>query len=98
RFSRDWSSDVCSSDLALMMVAGDITAEEVVDPRKEIAFPESVIQMMRGDLGQPPGGWPEALQRKILKGQQPITVRPGSLIPPARSEERRVGTELRSGR
>lgn len=70
-------------DLALMMVAGDITAEEVVDPRKEIAFPESVVQMMRGDLGQPPGGWPEALQKKILKGQTPITVRPGSLIPPA---------------
>jgi pyruvate carboxylase len=70
-------------DLALMMVAGDITADEVVDPRKEIAFPESVVQMMRGDLGQPPGGWPEALQRKVLKGQQPITVRPGSLIPSA---------------
>jgi len=70
-------------DLALMMVAGDITADEVVDPRKEIAFPESVVQMMRGDLGQPPGGWPEALQKKILKGQTPITVRPGSLIPPA---------------
>ena len=70
-------------DLALMMVAGDITPEEVVDPRKEIAFPESVVQMMRGDLGQPPGGWPEALQKKVLKGQTPITVRPGSLLPPA---------------
>ncbi|MCB1502445.1 MAG: pyruvate carboxylase [Bauldia sp.] len=80
-------------DLALMMVAGDITAEEVVDPRKEIAFPESVVQMMRGDLGQPPGGWPEALQKKILKGQTPITVRPGSLIPPADLEAERKRAE-----
>ena len=38
---------------------------------------------MRGDLGQPPGGWPEALQKKVLKGETPITVRPGSLLPPA---------------
>ena len=80
-------------DLALMMVAGDITAEEVVDPRKEIAFPESVVQMMRGDLGQPPGGWPEALQKKVLKGQTPITVRPGSLIPPADLDAERKRAE-----
>jgi pyruvate carboxylase len=39
--------------------------------------------MLRGDLGQSPGGWPEKLQRKALKGEKPITVRPGSLLPPA---------------
>ena len=70
-------------DLALMMVASNITAEDVLDPAKEIAFPDSVVQMMRGDLGQPPGGWPAGLQKKVLKGDKPITVRPGSLIPPA---------------
>ncbi len=81
-------------DLALMMVAGDITAEDVADPNKEIAFPESVVQMMHGDLGQPPGGWPEAIQRKVLKGAEPITVRPGSLIPPADLDaERQAVTE-----
>ena len=36
--------------------------------------------MMSGELGQPPGGWPEAIQRKVLKGAEPITVRPGSLL------------------
>ncbi len=70
-------------DLALLMVASDLTAKDVTDPAREIAFPESVVQMMHGDLGQPPGGWPLALQKKILKGEEPITVRPGSLIPPA---------------
>ena len=51
-------------DLALMMVAGDITAKDVADPNKDIAFPESVIQMMHGDLGQPPGGWPGRSRRR----------------------------------
>ena len=36
----------------------------------DIAFPESVVAMLRGDLGQPPGGWPQALQKKVLKGEQ----------------------------
>ncbi|MGD9738472.1 MAG: pyruvate carboxylase [Bauldia sp.] len=70
-------------DMALMMVSQDLTPADVVDPNRDIAFPQSVVEMLRGDLGQPPGGWPEALQRKALKGETPITVRPGSLLPPA---------------
>ncbi len=81
-------------DLALMMVAAGLTFAEVADPEKEIAFPDSVVQMMRGDLGQPPGGWPKEIQKKILKGEKPITVRPGSLIPPADLEvERKAAAE-----
>jgi pyruvate carboxylase len=81
-------------DLALMMVAGGITAEHVLDPKKDIAFPESVVQMMRGDLGQPPGGWPKDLQKKVLKGEKPITVRPGSLLAPADLDaERKTAAE-----
>ncbi|WP_310618772.1 pyruvate carboxylase [Flexibacterium corallicola] len=67
-------------DMAVMMVSQGITPEDVLDPTKDVAFPESVVQMMHGDLGQAPGGWPEALQAKVLKGTQPITVRPGSLL------------------
>ena len=54
--------------------------------------------MMRGDLGQPPGGWPEALQRKVLKGETPITVRPGSLLGEADLEALRAEGEKRAGR
>jgi pyruvate carboxylase len=55
----------------------------VLDPEKDFAFPASVVEMLRGDLGQPPGGWPKALQEKALKGTAPITVRPApSLRPP----------------
>ena len=63
-------------------------------PAKDLAFPESVVEMLHGDLGQPPGGWPEALQKKVLKGEKPLTERPGSLLKPVdldaeRKESRR---------
>ena len=64
-------------DMALMMVTQELSAADVLDPERDIAFPDSVVQMMRGELGQPPGGWPEAIQKKVLKGAAPITVRPG---------------------
>ncbi|RWN29400.1 pyruvate carboxylase [Mesorhizobium sp.] len=67
-------------DMALMMVSQDLTVADVENPAKDIAFPDSVVSMLRGDLGQSPGGWPEALQKKVLKGDKPITVRPGSLL------------------
>ncbi|MFO1142409.1 MAG: pyruvate carboxylase [Amaricoccus sp.] len=70
-------------DMALMMVAQGLTRAEVEDPAVEVAFPESVVDMMKGNLGQPPGGWPKALQAKILKGEPASTERPGAVMPPA---------------
>ncbi|MBY5646606.1 biotin/lipoyl-containing protein, partial [Rhizobium leguminosarum] len=67
-------------DMALMMVSQDLTVADVVSTDKEVSFPESVVSMLKGDLGQPPSGWPEALQKKALKGDKPYTVRPGSLL------------------
>jgi pyruvate carboxylase len=85
-------------DLALLMVSQNLPAADVVDPKREIAFPASVVEMLHGDLGQPPGGWPKALQAKVLKGATPITVRPGSLIPPADLETERETARTRCGR
>jgi pyruvate carboxylase len=84
-------------DLALMMVASGLTPADVADPAKEIAFPDSVVQMMHGDLGQPPGGWPKGIQKKVLKGAAPITVRPGSLLPPADLEAERKTVAEKTG-
>lgn len=67
-------------DMALMMVSQGLSVDEVEDPAKDVAFPDSVVKMLHGDLGQSPGGWPEALQKKVLKGENPIVVRPGSLL------------------
>ncbi len=81
-------------DMTLVMVSQGLTRAQVEDPGVDVAFPDSVIDMMRGVLGQPPGGWPEALQKKVLKGQAPLTVRPGSVIPPADLEA--LEAELRA--
>jgi len=69
-------------DMALMMVAQGLTREEVEDPNVDVAFPESVIDMLRGNLGQPHGGWPQKILNKVLKGEVPIMERPGKSLPP----------------
>jgi pyruvate carboxylase len=65
-------------DLTLMMITGGLTPEDILSPDKEIAFPYSVVSFFRGDIGQPHGGFPAQLQKKILKGAAPLTVRPGA--------------------
>jgi pyruvate carboxylase len=67
-------------DMALMMVSQDLKVADVENPERDVAFPDSVVSMMRGDLGQPPNGWPAALQAKVLKGEAAYTERPGSLL------------------
>jgi pyruvate carboxylase len=84
--------------MALMMVSQDLTVDDVVNPAKEISFPESVVSMLKGDLGQPPSGWPEALQKKALKGDKPYTVRPGSLLPDADLDKERLDIETKLDR
>ena len=64
-------------DMALMMVSQGLTRADVEDPDKEVAFPDSVIDMMRGNLGQPPGGFPSGIAAKVLKGEAQNTERPG---------------------
>jgi pyruvate carboxylase len=77
-------------DMALMMVAQGLTPAQVMDPTVEVSFPDSVVDMMHGNLGQPPGGWPKALQTKVLKGEPPITDRPGAHLPPVDFEATRA--------
>ncbi len=76
-------------DMALMMVTSDTTIEDVLDPDTDITFPESVVSLFAGELGQPPGGFPQALQKKVLRNRKPITVRPGSLLDAADLEAER---------
>ncbi len=67
-------------DMALAMVTAGLTKQDVLDPEKEIAFPESVIQFFHGEMGQPAGGFPSALQAKVLNGKTPLQVRPGDAL------------------
>jgi pyruvate carboxylase len=76
-------------DMALMMVSQGLTRAEVENPDKDVSFPDSVIDMMRGNLGQPPGGFPEAIVKKALKGEKPLTDRPGKHLKPVDLEAKR---------
>ncbi|MEZ5792404.1 MAG: pyruvate carboxylase [Nitratireductor sp.] len=68
-------------DMALMMVSQDLTVADVETGSREISFPDSVVSMMRGDLGQPEGGWPANIQARVLKGDKAYVERPGALLP-----------------
>jgi len=87
-------------DMALMMVAQNLTRAQVEDPATEVVFPESVVDMLRGNLGQPHGGWPEAISKKVLKGEEPLLTRPGAGMPPVDLEATRakLATDLGLGR
>ncbi|HQU68411.1 MAG TPA: pyruvate carboxylase [Albidovulum sp.] len=77
-------------DMALMMVAQGLSRAQVEDPATDVAFPDSVVDMMRGNLGQPPGGFPEGILKKVLKGEKPNTERPGKHLPPVDLEKTRA--------
>ena len=77
-------------DMALMMVAQGLNRAQVEDPAVEVAFPESVVDMLRGNLGQPPGGWPAGILKKVLKGEAPLTDRPGKHLKPIDLEAARA--------
>ena len=72
--------------------------EAVLDPGVDIAFPESVVQLFRGELGQPVGGFPRELQSKVLAGRPPLTARPGELLPTVDLAAERSAVEKRIGR
>jgi pyruvate carboxylase len=69
-------------DMALYMVQNNLTEQDVFERGETLDFPDSVVEFFEGYLGQPYGGFPKELQRIILKGREPITVRPGELLEP----------------
>ncbi len=77
-------------DMALMMVSQGLSRAQVEDPEVDVVFPDSVIDMLKGNLGQPPGGWPEAILKKALKGEAPLTERPGKDMEPVDLEATRA--------
>ena len=84
-------------DLALVMVSSGLSRADVEDPDREVAFPDSVVGLFRGELGELPGDFPEALAAKILKGKEPIKGRPGASLPPADLEAARTRAEAATG-
>lgn len=87
-------------DMALYMVTNDLTPAEVLDPAKEINFPESVISLFRGEMGYPADGFPKELGKKILKDKVAIDGRAGAHMAPVdlalakKEAEDKVGRHL----
>ena len=69
-------------DMAIFMVQNDLTPENIYEKAKDRAFPDSVVAYFQGMMGQPMGGFPEKLQKLVLRGEKPITCRPGELLEP----------------
>lgn len=69
-------------DLALFMVANQMSAEDVVTGKRELAYPGSVLDLVGGMMGQPPGGFPDNVKKNILKNNPEVLDRPGETLPP----------------
>lgn len=69
-------------DLAIFMVQNSLTPENIVKKGEALTFPDSVVSYFKGMMGQPAWGFPEDLQKIVLKGEEPITCRPGEMLAP----------------
>ena len=85
-------------DMALFMVANDLKPQDVRNPARDIAFPESVISLFKGELGFPPDGFPKELEQKVLRGEAPMQGRAGDHLPAVDLEAKRQEAEHAIGR
>ncbi|HOK02259.1 MAG TPA: pyruvate carboxylase [Spirochaetota bacterium] len=84
-------------DLAIFMVKNELTPENILEKGKDLAFPDSVVSYFEGMMGQSEGGFSTDLQQIVLKGKEPITCRPGELLPPVNFEELAASIEKKHG-
>lgn len=69
-------------DMAMFMTSNGLNKEDILQRGNALAFPDSVKALMRGDLGQAVGGFPEQMQQIVLKGEKPYTNRPNAHLEP----------------
>ncbi|MCH7926456.1 MAG: pyruvate carboxylase [Candidatus Dadabacteria bacterium] len=67
-------------DLALFLVQNNLSTDDVLEQGNKLSFPQSVLEMLMGQLGQSYGGFPESLVKKVLGGDKPLKVRPGESL------------------
>lgn len=73
-------------DMAQFMVANQISPEDIFARGEQLSFPDSVVSFFMGEIGQPEGGFPVALQNILLKGKTPFTDRPNKHLAPLNLE------------
>jgi pyruvate carboxylase len=70
-------------DMALFLIANDMSTDDVLSGTRELAFPQSVVDLVSGRMGQTPGGFPRKVRERILRGEKPLRGRAGAQLPPA---------------
>ncbi|MFT4176798.1 MAG: pyruvate carboxylase [Luteolibacter sp.] len=86
-------------DMCMFLITRGIKVEDVTKIKPgSLDWPESVIDMLSGGLGQPDGGWPEDVQKVVLGNKEPTTKRPGELAEPIDLEETRALITKKIGR
>jgi len=86
-------------DMALFLVNHNMTMAqfEQLGPDHNLTLPTSVIEMLRGELGEPEGGWPKKVQNVILRGAKPLRGRPGARLSAEDFEAARALLERKIG-
>ena len=69
-------------DMAMFMTANEFSIEDVKTKGNTMAFPDSMISLMKGELGQRQEGWPEEFQKMVLKNEKPFTDKPNAHLKP----------------
>jgi len=67
-------------DLALFLISNDMSADDVLSSDREISYPQSVLDLLSGRMGQVDGGFPKDVQKRILKDEEPLTKRAGETM------------------
>ncbi|BCR05536.1 pyruvate carboxylase [Desulfuromonas versatilis] len=84
-------------DMAMFMIQNNLQPEDVYERGQQLTFPQGVVDFFKGMIGQPYGGFPEKLQKIILKDEQPLTCRPGELLEPVDFAAKKAQVEKKVG-
>ncbi|MEG1999925.1 MAG: biotin/lipoyl-containing protein, partial [Evtepia sp.] len=68
-------------DFAIFMLKNGLNQNNILTEGVGLSYPDSVVDYFKGMIGQPDGGFPKELQKIVLKDIEPITIRPGALLP-----------------
>ncbi len=85
-------------DMALFMVANDVSSNDILNGERDYSYPASVVDLISGAMGLPPGGFPEKVKQRILNGKPSFEGRPGDTLPPADFAAERVKMQTLLGR
>lgn len=74
-------------DMTLFMVSNNYTAADILQRGDQMSFPASVKSFFKGEIGQPPNGFPVQVQKLILKDEVPFTDLPNAHLKPVNFDQ-----------